>query len=182
MNKLISKRIKSFDKIFKKSIETIVEMLTQRGYIFDSITDNILSMKRDSDKIIVILNLYEKVSRHDINDIKEKYKNQHSIIIYRIDITPPAKYSIHLLDTLTRIESFKLSELQYNITKHRLASKHTRLTQEEIKKYIKPFDIDKYPIILTTDPMVRFYNFKEGDIIKIDRTDNTIAFRIVKYD
>jgi len=35
-------------------------------------------------------------------------------------------------------------------------------------------------VILKTDAVAKFYNFQKGEIIKIERTDGTVSFRIVK--
>ncbi len=42
------------------------------------------------------------------------------------------------------------------------------------------YGADKLPIILHSDPIVRYYNFRAGDILAINRADNTISYRIVR--
>ena len=38
----------------------------------------------------------------------------------------------------------------------------------------------KLPIILKTDPVVKYLNFKKGDILKVTRKSDYIHYRIVK--
>ena len=37
-----------------------------------------------------------------------------------------------------------------------------------------------FPVLLSTDPVSRYFNFKKGDIIKIIRKYDIITYRIVK--
>ena len=74
---------------------------------------------------------------------------------------------------------------EFNILKHELVPEHIILKEEEknelLEKYkIKPKNLPK---ILTTDPVVKALNAKEGDILKIIRKSKTagtsIYYRIV---
>ena len=78
-----------------------------------------------------------------------------------------------------RIELFPLESLRYNITKHRLVPKHTQLSKSESKKFKDAYGV-KIPILLRTDPIVRFYDFQKGSVIKIERPYGLISYRIVK--
>jgi len=64
---------------------------------------------------------------------------------------------------------------EFNILKHELVPEHIILKEEEknelLEKYkIKPKNLPK---ILTTDPVVKALNAKEGDILKIIRKSKT---------
>ena len=82
-----------------------------------------------------------------------------------------------------KFELFTQDELQYNITKHRLVPKHIKLNNEDAKDFKKKYGL-KFPALLKTDPVCRFYDFQRGDVIKIIRQEscgNTyITHRIVK--
>ena len=79
-------------------------------------------------------------------------------------------------------ELFEENELQYNITKHYLVPKHELLFEKGSKgaKEFKEKYSDKFPIILKTDPISRFYGFNKGDIIKVTRKGDVVMYRIVK--
>ena len=70
-------------------------------------------------------------------------------------------------------EVFLLNELQYNVTKHVLVDPHHVVHDEDEKKHIlQKFNIQKFehfPLILSTDPIVRFIGGKPGDLIRITR-------------
>ena len=102
----------------------------------------------------------------------------HAIIIYKDSVTHVAKKVIDDLQGIT-IELFDEKTLRYNITKHRLVPQHTPLTKTESMEFRKKYGV-KLPVILKSDPIAHFYNFQKGDIIRIDRPDGYVSFRIVK--
>ena len=80
------------------------------------------------------------------------------------------------------IELFQEEELQYNITKHYLVPKH-ELSYPKGTKISKDFKDkygDKFPVLLKTDPVARFYGYNKGDIIKITRKGGYVTYRFVK--
>ena len=102
----------------------------------------------------------------------------HSIIIYGDTITPTVKKTIQTM-TEMEIELFTESELLFNITKHILVPTHEKLSEFENKIFKKKFGV-KFPIILTTDPVSRFFNFKKGDIIRVTRKNNYVSYLVVR--
>ena len=65
-----------------------------------------------------------------------------------------------------------------NINKHKLVPKHELLTEYEINNL--SVNINKLPLILRTDPVIKWFNFKVGSIIKITRRTDEIYYRKVK--
>lgn len=68
-------------------------------------------------------------------------------------------------------EYFYLNRLQINITRHKYVPKHTKLSEEEKNKIVKAYNtpIENFPYIQESDPVARYYNFREGDLIKVER-------------
>ena len=166
--------------LFTIALNTCHEMMTDRKYELDE-TQEFKVYKNGENKIMIICVKEDKLNVHDVKDcIKLLSENliKHCIIIYNKDITPTAK---NLLQNLFEydIEVFKVNELQYNITKHRLYSPHIKLTKEHRNHFVKNYGV-KIPIIFTTDVVSRYFNFKKDDIIKIDRVYGTVSYRIVK--
>ena len=167
-----------------KTNQTIQEMLIQRGYkIIDDDDEKIIAIHKTSKNKICAFN--QSVLKLNIDRIKEfistlnKLDCKHCIIVYVKDVTPMAKNFVKT-SIVVKMELFKEDELQYNITKHRLVPLHTKLNNNESKKFIDKYG-KKIPQLLVTDPVSRFYNFKRNDIIMITRNaDNYfIAYRIV---
>tara|TARA_Y100000389_G_C17146897_1_gene357702 strand:+ start:37 stop:612 length:576 start_codon:yes stop_codon:yes gene_type:complete len=180
-----------------KAIQTVSEMITQRGY-------NITS--EDNEKIIAtseknecIISYKIPVSKFNVDRFKEyiskleqlnednkNRKYNHIILVYTDCITPTGKRMI-IESTDIIFELFSIDELQFNITKHRLTPLHQKLNEDDSKLFKETYGL-KYQVILTSDPISRFYNYKRGDIIRISRPVKTttnvkqysIAYRIVK--
>ena len=74
---------------------------------------------------------------------------------------------------------------EFNILKHELVPEHIILNENEKKRLLEEYGIKpgNLPKILTTDPVVKALNAKEGDILKIIRRSKTagtsLYYRIV---
>jgi len=165
-----------------KTKEIIIDMLTDRGYVIkdNSVDDKLIAQDSTSSLIVLI----SSVDKLNINIIKEyiklieQLKITRCIIVYNNCITSSAKKVIENLQHID-IEVFNKNELQYNITHHKYYRPHIKIKDQEFdlinKKYGK-----NLPVLLSTDPVSRYFNFKKGDIIKIIRKYDIIAYRIVK--
>jgi DNA-directed RNA polymerase subunit H (RpoH/RPB5) len=75
------------------------------------------------------------------------------------------------------LQVFLLKELMFNVSKHVLVPKHIVISdQEEIAQIVRQFNLRnklQFPIILKTDPMARYLNLKNGQMVKIIRTSPT---------
>jgi len=163
------------------ALQTCLEMFQQRGYtIVEHDEDRINAVKQDGRSICAFM---ADTPKFNVNRVQEyiSFMNQldtnHGIIVYKDNATPMAKKVIDNSQDII-IELFTEEELQYNITKHRLVPKHERLSPEEAVAFKKSFGI-KFPSLLITDPVSRFYGYSRGDIIKVTRKDG-IIYRIVK--
>jgi DNA-directed RNA polymerase I, II, and III subunit RPABC1 len=176
---------KEYNSPAEIAISTITEMILQRGYKVISEEDgNIIAETEIGEQMLVFT---KPVIKFNVDRIKEhisvldKMKMKHCVVVYIDSITPPTKKLVKNSVDM-KIEIFTQKELQYNITKHRLVPKHERLSEEEANEFKKKFGI-KFPSILLTDPITRFYNYQRGDVIKITRLSNRgkhVSYRIVK--
>lgn len=172
-----------------RAMEVIGEMLDQRGYSTNSKDEYILA-DNNKDQLVVFFCSDVKFNLDKLKFYISKMNEielNHCIIVYTDQITSTAKKAIDNLEIIkpegsivpAEIELFSLKELQYNLTKHILVPKHTKLSDEDSLQIRKKFG-HNLASILKTDPVVRFYNFKKGDIIKITRKEGYIMYRIVK--
>ena len=161
---------------------TCLEMIQQRGFnVCENIEEYIIGEKSNGDAIAVFFDDSQKLDTDKVKLFIAKMKElglKACIIVYKEAVTAPAKKVIDELQEYG-IEIFKESSLRYNITKHRLVPKHSVLSKSGITEFKKNHGI-KIPVLMKTDPIVRFYNFQRGDIVRIDRNDATVTFRIVK--
>jgi DNA-directed RNA polymerase I, II, and III subunit RPABC1 len=175
----------------EKALETLREMITQRGYkIEDNEEDNQTYMicsrvnNKKNERIVIFTN---PIAKFNVDRVKEfvsvlnEIHISHCIVVYTDSVTSMAQKIIE--NTVEfQIELFTIGELQYNLTKHILVPKHICLNDEEAKEFRKKYGL-RFPVILKTDPVCKFYNFKRGDVIKIVRNSDGneyITHRIVK--
>lgn len=162
--------------------ETLLEMLIQRGYTDISHNDEgDIICKKEKGAITVFFNSTPKVNNDRIQEYISKMRPtgvKHAIVIFIDSVTPAAQKVVDEMQDL-RIELFCSKSLRFNITKHRLVPRHTLLTKVEMKIFKEEFGI-KIPILLYNDPIARFYDFQRGDIVKVERLNGFICYRIVK--
>lgn len=153
-------------------------MLFLRGYTLQSSedTESFIFKKKCVPLIYVYFINHPKLNMGIVKQyysLIHMHQIKHCILIYQDTITTSVKKTLLTMYNV-RIELFSMHELQFNITSHYLVPKHTKITTEDHKEYTK------YPILKKSDPQARFYGFNSGDLIRIDRKDGTVSFRIVK--
>lgn len=158
----------------------VIDILSNRNYTFveqqsshilmnDEKDDHVLVFKLDDNITINMIKLYIKIMiDNNIN---------HSILVYNGKITPSANKVIK--NTNFEIELFTHNEMSINIFKHKYYYPHIKLDDTTKQLLLTKYG-NKLPVILKTDPIVRYLNFKKGDILKIIRKHNYITYRIVK--
>jgi len=158
-------------------------MSSQRGYKTKKETDkHIIALKPDKEKVCVFLTIEPKLNvesfKFYVGKLNEM-KISHGIIVYQC-ITPATKKLINNTNELgIDLEIFPEDRIRFIITNHRLVPKHVKLSQQKAKQFKEKYGTN-FPVLLTTDPVARFYTFKKGDIIEIRRRNGVIAYRIVK--
>lgn len=165
-----------------KANETLKKILLDRGYTLEEESKENFSLRgyKDKNHIITFICTDDKLSIQGIKEfisIMNKEKCLKCIIIYRDSVTSSAKKSLEIMEY--NIELFSINELQFNITEHRLVPLHERVSKEE-KENLEQNYKGKLPIILSSDPISRYYYFQRGEYIRITRKDGTIHYRVVK--
>ncbi len=158
-----------------------LNIMYARGYTMIKECENYILMNDTNDEHVIIFNCDESLTIHNMKlylQIMSQHNIKHSIIIYKDKVTPSAKKIITISSEFI-IEIFTYDEMSINITNHKYYFPHIKV-DDTIKQNL----LDKYgkhlPIILKSDPVVRYLNFKKGDILKIIRKDDFIHYRLVK--
>ena len=159
-------------------------MMIDRGHrIIDKHNDYFLVQKSDDSDMVIFFSVFDKLNTSILKEyIKEIEKNHinHMIIVYRYKVTSSVNKIINSIFHLT-IELFQFKNLLFNITKHKFYRPHIILPTKEKNEFIKKYG-KKIPKILITDPVVKYYNYKLGDILKIIRKNSYISYRLVKSE
>ena len=152
----------------------------KRNYVMVNDCDNYTLMKDTNDKLVIIFTCNDALTIHNMKlylQIMSKHNISHCIIIYEDKITPSAKKIIDISEY--EIEIFTKTEMSINITNHKYYFPHIKVDDTTKNNLLNKYG-KHLPIILKTDPVVRYLNFKKGDILKIIRQNNYIHYRLVK--
>jgi len=159
----------------------VVEILEHRNYNLISKNSNYTLMNdQTNNKHVLIFTCPDNIT---ITLIKAYIKIMidtninHSVVIYDGKITPSAKKIIE--STELTIELFTNNEMSINIFKHKYYFPHIKVDDTTKNLLLTKYG-PKLPIILRNDMVVRYLNFKKGDIIKIIRKDDYVSYRMVK--
>lgn len=178
----------SIDQSIINSFHTCIEMLEMRNYTIVETKSPVQFLERDQEtlfieaikpnkmKVQVYICQEQKLNMDIIKyyyNVLKKNKIKHGIIIYLNNITSRVKYILANMDI--KIELFKVDELQFNIMKHRLVPKHTKVDvkSNNIEKY------KHYPVLKKSEPVAKIMGFNIGDIIEIERKNGEIYMRRV---
>lgn len=167
----------------------LYEMLSDRGYdrVELDTPDNIV-VSNGHDKILVCFVYDQKVSVKKIKSIKDiidvgTYACM--ILIYKSMITAFARQFIVTDVNNLNVQLFSENELSFNITKHELVPKHEVLSNKERNEILLRYraTLKNFPLILSSDPVARYYGALTGTMMKITRKSPTageyVLYRVV---
>lgn len=164
---------------------TCLEMLEQRGYTdVEQIEEEPLiltALKENNEKVCVIFsgNIKLKIGRvREYLGMMDEIECSHGIIIHNDNTTSMSKKAAEESQD-KKIELFSDTQLTFNITKHELVPKHTRLSNDEAKTFKNTYGT-KFPVLRIDDPISKFYCYERGDVIEIEDLDEIVKYRIVK--
>jgi DNA-directed RNA polymerase subunit H (RpoH/RPB5) len=112
-----------------------------------------------------------------IKEFLDQNTGNHKIFIFD-GISDKAKLTLMSIpNTEVFIESF----LMINIVEHIDSPRYELLTEDESKQVLETYIVKKkeLPKILTTDPIVSYFNLKRGQIIRIIRCSEQSGFSVI---
>ncbi|KAL0397625.1 UNVERIFIED_CONTAM: DNA-directed RNA polymerase V subunitC [Sesamum calycinum] len=134
---------------------TLMEMLRDRGY--------------------VVANM-EVELRRSLADFREVFGDKPEAERLRIIACrasdPSRKMNVHAQKVLdeypVKVETFPITGLLFNITKHFLATKHEILTPEDKETLLKKHSIEdkQLPRMLENDAIAKYYGLEKGQVVK----------------
>ena len=203
---------KDHETIRKDVLTNIIKMFYERKHISKSLESNFESIKKykDDDTYKITLDKALKPDSDDekyiknfdgnsvyiriihqkiqgltklpiVKDFLTQYKYNHKIFIFD-DITDKLKSSLMLTpNTEVFTEPFFL----LNLVDYIDSPKYEVLSQDEVNEILESYILKKKEMmkILTTDPVVSYFNLKRGDVLRIircsEQSGKSIAYRIV---
>jgi DNA-directed RNA polymerase subunit H (RpoH/RPB5) len=142
-------------------------------------------IKKFNSTTIVVKIIHQKIlgltKIPSVKDFLDSYPTYHKIFIFD-GISDKAKQTLMAIpNTEVFVEPF----LMINLVEHIDSPKYQVLTEEETKEVLESYIVKKkeLPKMLTTDPVVSYFNLKRGQIIRIIRCSEqsgySVAYRIV---
>lgn len=117
-----------------------------------------------------------EIIRSFINNIQTTRNIREAILI--VD-APPSSESNAALAALKSVkwQVFHESDLTYNPTKHVDTPRHELISEDEKIAKLREMkvDISKLLIIKATDPVVRYYGWAPGGLVRIHRNDSSVS-------
>ena len=199
---------KDKETIRKNVLTNLIKMLNERGLI-DNVSKSVEDIKKHKDDDVYKINLKKNIKGEDdkdkkfngeqvivkiihqkiqgiakvpiIKDFLTEYKNYHKIFIFD-DISDKAKSN---LTDIQNVEVFVEVFLMINLVEHVDSPRYELLTEAEEKEILDSYILKKKEMkkILTTDPVVSYFNLKRSNIIRIirpsEQSGESIDYRIV---
>lgn len=169
------------NSVLERVITTCVEMLKDRGYnvsndcrtvgdITYKIQENdpILIGENGTDSVIVYFHNEERIGVKQLRIWSEENIGSKLVIV---SLEGPTAFTKKEADqNYPNVQFFTFQNLSVNITKHALVPKHEKITYESIKHLYAVKSTEEWPKLYTTDVISQYYNYKEGDLIRVTRT------------
>lgn len=163
-----------------QALHTVEEMLEDRNYIpcYTRILELDIFKRMNNRKYITLTGKFAIVAIvESTSQIKNYYKyiednNLETIVFVYLNNITVAHRSIEK-NLNHKIEIWSVYDLLINVSKHVLQPKIEIISDEQFK-------VDgKLPKISFYDPIIRYYKFKQKDIIRIKYKDGSISYRII---
>ena len=167
----------------KKVSNNIGKMLKERGYDCEKLVckEQMMFIKKE---IMVYFIIEPKLKSSKlkqefelIHELYEKVLYKKLILVLNVKPTNSLSKIIKAEKKKYDIQIFWLNELVIDKINHKLVPKHILIENEEeiewIKKTFKLKNLLNLPYILRTDPIVKYYDAKPGQIFKIVRNNIT---------
>lgn len=171
--------------LWTNSIPNLEKFMMRRNLIFQQMVNEGLFIFQHQDTGIMTLLVFIFSEKMGIDSLKfviafcERMEVKNIIIIHQHLVTSNCRKVIENLFQYN-IEIFQLDHFQYDITSLYYYLPHEKVHDPELIEFIKDNYHNKIPILLKSDAISRYFDFKRGDIIKVTRGENDICYRIVK--
>lgn len=97
-----------------------------------------------------------------------------NVLISNNELSPDSRKNLKLIP---KTRFFLDDELRYNAVQHVTNQQHIRLSPDEVSELEKELKLAKsgFPGIKLDNPIVEYYGWEQGDVIKIIRTERHVA-------
>ncbi|KAL0425696.1 UNVERIFIED_CONTAM: DNA-directed RNA polymerase V subunitC [Sesamum radiatum] len=187
---------------------TLMEMLRDRGYVVANMEVELRRSLADfrevfgdkpeaerlriiacrasdpSRKILAIFCETFEIRKRNIVGILSQIVNKETLD--RVILILQSKMNVHAQKVLdeypVKVETFPITGLLFNITKHFLATKHEILTPEDKETLLKKHSIEdkQLPRMLENDAIAKYYGLEKGQVVKVTHS-SAVGGLVVTY-
>ena len=119
-----------------------------------------------------------------VREIMEQHENDNHRIVL---VSTQGCTSSKPMNQMINVEFVTYKQISNNIMKHILVPEHTYIDPNSAAEIFKSYSSksDKFPVLLTTDPVALFCDFRIGDLIQIKKNsmggnvEGGISYRVV---
>jgi DNA-directed RNA polymerase subunit H (RpoH/RPB5) len=152
-----------------KKTASILENVVEAQTYYDS-QEVLFVAQKDQHTIRIMNPKEEKLAIDTVRKYVERVENEGplcSILIVIQNITPAAR---QIVQSCKQFEMFYEKHLYRNITKHVYYAPHTALSDTEEQAVLKQYKCDKdnFPVLLKSDAVARYFNWKTGTMVKTE--------------
>ena len=106
----------------------------------------------------------------------QKYQFHEAILIVDAALSSMAEKILEGLK-LTKWQVFFDPNLTFNVARHVDVHQHELLSLEETSEVLKQLrvDLSKLPIIYSKDPVIRYYGWESGRVVRVHRNDQAVS-------
>ena len=176
------------DRYFHKAWGVCKQMVRDRGYslspdyeklskidinyLLDNNTLNMIGTRANDEKIFIRFINMTKTKVSYLQGIVEEIQKQHAKTTIILILKKKVSSIIKKLETRGNfnVQIFHSKVLLMNPTEYSLVPIHIKLSHDEAREVLTKYNIlckSQLPLLLPNDPIVKYYNFKKDDIIKI---------------
>lgn len=130
--------------------------------------------------ILVHFIVHSQKKKVCVDEIKEIFKKKY--FAYIIIVPDKLSFDSNLeIQKHKNVQIFTYDYFLFPVAHHAFVPKHIKLTENEKKDFLKVRNVtlDQLPILRDTDPIVKYYGWGIGEIIKIERPGNNF-YRVIK--
>ena len=161
---------------------TLQQMLSDRGYVItlsDDITTAVqdeqrpfLKGKRVEAPVEIVCHLLTESNKLGVKQLRamETIYDLKKIVLILVTLDGQTSFCKNNQQDEGNIQVFTYKELLVNPTRHEFVPRHSYVDEAGVSELIDQYGpIENFPKIMQSDPIVRYYGWKRGDVLKVDR-------------
>jgi len=162
-------------------MQTLSEMLLDRGYADVHQEDSTRVSAADGDHAVqAVCTLADgadaRVGIKSVRALKRQFPTMGRLIIVSENgATPFLNTQLPQCEGV-HVEVFSAKQMMRNVSRHSAVPPHEALSEEAAAALLRAIGVtgkDALPILLRSDPIVRYYDWPSGTVIRIHRADCT---------